>query len=83
MFGLQNLLSECVFSRVFWVAEAGNEGRFSQKRTVLKIPPYEYLAGENLNCRNPRKTTIIQIAISGKESNVPSLGSRSNRHDRT
>lgn len=76
MFGLQNLLSECVFSRVFWVAEAGNEGRFSQKRTVLKIPPYEYLGGENLNCRNPRKT-------SGKESNVPSLGSRSNRHDRT
>ena len=79
MFGLQNLLSECVLSRVFWLAEAGNEGRFSQKRTVLKIPPYEHLAGENLNCRNPRKTTIIQGDKLCKESN----GAISDRHDRT
>lgn len=35
-------------------------GHFSRKPIVLKIQPYEHLADERLNCRNLRKTMIIQ-----------------------
>lgn len=35
-------------------------GHFSRKPMVLKIQSCEHLADEGLNCRNLRKTVIVQ-----------------------